>query len=637
MAAVLALDVPMTLVGLDATNDVPVPSDIVDQLSADHGAAGADIAYEMYVRTPFLADGGNSYWDPLAAVTLTDPSIAGWEDMTVAMEPTGPGAGRLSRDPGGRPDPGRDVRRPRRVHGPVPGRAPDGRAAARTRSRSRDRWRSAGTAPRARSRRPAGRRPAWSRSRSSTRASGTSALLMGGAASPKTWDDVVAFSRAGRSRGPEPQGPRLDRPGAGGAEARPPGRDPRPSPRSPPARSASCAPPAPTPTSPSTTAARSPSAADAHQATSFQISGSSSPGRPPTSANSVDRPLEVDHRLVRPSGRVELVGEVVLDGGLEVQLAGPAAGDERRLEQQDRGVPVAGGGLDEGQRVAGRDRRAGVGVAGGDARGSASARCGPRRGRRAPAPPGPADAARRRSPAASSSAVPTSRARAASELGEREVAERTATTPAPRGSPRAGAGPASLDAGRRRAGRARRRDGWPRSPCRRAGRGPGRGAARWPARPASGVDRRRGLERARRRRRSRRARCEAHRSPSGGPPTSGCPRASAVSRWSSGLADRVDRRAPARPPRGRPRPPRRRDRRRARDRRSGRAGPGRRGRPGPRAAPRRRADAAAAAGRGSSPRRRRRAGARARNRTRARARRRRPRGRGRAARAPPGR
>ena len=33
MAAVLALDVPMTLVGLDATNDVPVPADIVDQLS----------------------------------------------------------------------------------------------------------------------------------------------------------------------------------------------------------------------------------------------------------------------------------------------------------------------------------------------------------------------------------------------------------------------------------------------------------------------------------------------------------------------------------------------------------------------------------------------------------------------------
>ena len=103
MAAVLALDVPMTLVGLDATNDVPVPADIVDQLSADHAAAGADIAYEMYVRTPFLADGGNSYWDPLAAVTLTDPSdrrLGGHDGRDGAH---GPGAGRLSRDPGGRP------------------------------------------------------------------------------------------------------------------------------------------------------------------------------------------------------------------------------------------------------------------------------------------------------------------------------------------------------------------------------------------------------------------------------------------------------------------------------------------------------------------------------------------------------
>ena len=103
MAAVLALDVPITLVGLDATSDVPVPPDIVEQLAADHAAAGADIAYEMYARTPFLAAAGNSYWDPLAAVTLTDPSTAGWEDLGVTMQPTGPAAGRLSRDPGGRP------------------------------------------------------------------------------------------------------------------------------------------------------------------------------------------------------------------------------------------------------------------------------------------------------------------------------------------------------------------------------------------------------------------------------------------------------------------------------------------------------------------------------------------------------
>lgn len=102
MAEVLAMDVPITLVGLDATNHVPVPPDIVDRLGADHAAAAADIVYEMYAKTPFLSDGASSYWDPLAALTLTDPSLATWEDIAVTMQPTGPGAGRLSRDAGGR-------------------------------------------------------------------------------------------------------------------------------------------------------------------------------------------------------------------------------------------------------------------------------------------------------------------------------------------------------------------------------------------------------------------------------------------------------------------------------------------------------------------------------------------------------
>ncbi len=128
MAAVLALDVPITLVGLDATDDVPVPADIVDQLASDHAAAGADIAYEMYARTPFLADSGNSYWDPLAAVTLTDPSVAGWEDMTLAMEPTGPAAGHLVRDRGRPAGARRDVGGPRRLHGRLPRRPADRRA-----------------------------------------------------------------------------------------------------------------------------------------------------------------------------------------------------------------------------------------------------------------------------------------------------------------------------------------------------------------------------------------------------------------------------------------------------------------------------------------------------------------------------
>jgi inosine-uridine nucleoside N-ribohydrolase len=102
VAAVLALDVPVTFVPLDATNDVPVPADIADQLAPDHAATGADIAYEMYARNPFLATPGNDYWDTLTAALLRDPAIATWEDVTVRAETSGASAGRLVRDPGGR-------------------------------------------------------------------------------------------------------------------------------------------------------------------------------------------------------------------------------------------------------------------------------------------------------------------------------------------------------------------------------------------------------------------------------------------------------------------------------------------------------------------------------------------------------
>jgi inosine-uridine nucleoside N-ribohydrolase len=102
VAAVLALDVPVTFVPLDATNDVPVPADILDQLAADHGAAGADIAFEMYARSPYLSTSGNDYWDTLAAVLLQDSSIARWADVTVRTQTSGTGAGRLVRDPAGR-------------------------------------------------------------------------------------------------------------------------------------------------------------------------------------------------------------------------------------------------------------------------------------------------------------------------------------------------------------------------------------------------------------------------------------------------------------------------------------------------------------------------------------------------------
>ena len=99
VADVLALDIPVAFVPLDATDDVPVPTDILVRLEGDHAAAGADIAYETYARTPFLAAPGNYWWDSAAAVLLTNPDLGTWQDATVGVSDRG----RIARDDAGRP------------------------------------------------------------------------------------------------------------------------------------------------------------------------------------------------------------------------------------------------------------------------------------------------------------------------------------------------------------------------------------------------------------------------------------------------------------------------------------------------------------------------------------------------------
>ena len=196
VAAVLALDVPVTFVPLDATSDVPVPADIADQLAPDHAAAGADIAYEMYARNPFLSSPGNDYWDTLTAVLLRDPTLATWEDVTVRTETSGASAGRLVRDPDGRS-----------VRAAI-GSRPVTRSCARSWSRCArvhhvpSRSRLPAASPWSSTGRPAG---SWVEPTSSAglttvelRNLGpvTVFLMVGGAVPPKTWADVVAWLSA---------------------------------------------------------------------------------------------------------------------------------------------------------------------------------------------------------------------------------------------------------------------------------------------------------------------------------------------------------------------------------------------------------------------------------------------------------
>ena len=99
--AVFATDVPISIVPLDATDDVPVPLDLSERLASDHKAGAADLLYELLVRNPdrMRVELGQQLWDELAALTLTDPDLATWEEMPLLADADG----RLTRDEAGRP------------------------------------------------------------------------------------------------------------------------------------------------------------------------------------------------------------------------------------------------------------------------------------------------------------------------------------------------------------------------------------------------------------------------------------------------------------------------------------------------------------------------------------------------------
>jgi inosine-uridine nucleoside N-ribohydrolase len=93
--AVLDSSIGITLVPLDVTDSIPVPSDIAAQLLPDHRAAAADLALELFAHNPFLAGAANRqyFWDETAAVTFLDPALASWKsrDVMLAISDAAPG------------------------------------------------------------------------------------------------------------------------------------------------------------------------------------------------------------------------------------------------------------------------------------------------------------------------------------------------------------------------------------------------------------------------------------------------------------------------------------------------------------------------------------------------------------------
>jgi inosine-uridine nucleoside N-ribohydrolase len=98
--AVFRAGVPITLVPLDATNDVPVTQAFIDRLDTDHAAAPADVVSELFARHGVLE--GEYLWDALAAVVMVDPAVAAFETVSLRVVTTeGTDSGRTTRAPDG--------------------------------------------------------------------------------------------------------------------------------------------------------------------------------------------------------------------------------------------------------------------------------------------------------------------------------------------------------------------------------------------------------------------------------------------------------------------------------------------------------------------------------------------------------
>jgi hypothetical protein len=84
--AVLASGVDITLVPLDATNDVPATRFFVESLEEHSVTSEANLVYDYFAASPQNLDGGSYFfWDPLAAVVMVELDAVDMEQRTVAV------------------------------------------------------------------------------------------------------------------------------------------------------------------------------------------------------------------------------------------------------------------------------------------------------------------------------------------------------------------------------------------------------------------------------------------------------------------------------------------------------------------------------------------------------------------------
>jgi pyrimidine-specific ribonucleoside hydrolase len=98
--AVWTAGIPMVLVPLDATNDVPIEQAFVDELQRDSAAGPANLVEELLLRNS-MSIGVDYFWDVLAAMWLVEPGVVTTEEAAVSIVPDGAEAGRSIRSDDG--------------------------------------------------------------------------------------------------------------------------------------------------------------------------------------------------------------------------------------------------------------------------------------------------------------------------------------------------------------------------------------------------------------------------------------------------------------------------------------------------------------------------------------------------------
>lgn len=98
-AEVFGSGIPVTMIGLDATNEVPVSRAAIEQLAATGAGPALEMMVDMLVRNRLVDVFDSYFWDQLAVAALLDPTVVTTESVGIRVDTAaGPGSGRTARD-----------------------------------------------------------------------------------------------------------------------------------------------------------------------------------------------------------------------------------------------------------------------------------------------------------------------------------------------------------------------------------------------------------------------------------------------------------------------------------------------------------------------------------------------------------